>query len=149
MAIRAHCRIIPQELDSKIQGAVNIYTIHYWQMMRHEFDHAGEVETSLLLAISPELVRMDRAMPNSKKLVKVKGAYNSIANAPRSISQDNWEWCLGRSKEGYCFKRRELDKRDHTQCDQDDNRVLLIYENHIAGDQYEKRSSKDSVAESL
>ena len=73
---------IPQELDSKIMGAVNIYTIHYWQMMRREFDHAGEVETSLVLAIAPELVRMDRAMPNSKKLSKSKAAYNSIANAP-------------------------------------------------------------------
>ena len=73
---------IAQELDNKINDDVNIHTIHYWQMMRREFDHAGEVETSLVLAIAPELVRMDRAKPNSKKLSKSKAAYVSITNAP-------------------------------------------------------------------
>jgi len=73
---------IPQELNSRIGNDVNIHTIHYWQMMTSEFDHAGEVETSLVLAISPELVRMDRARPTSKKLSKSKFAYTSITNAP-------------------------------------------------------------------
>jgi creatinine amidohydrolase len=76
---------ISQELHNKIPRDVNIHTIHYWQMMMREFDHAGEVETSLVLAIAPELVRMDRAMPNSKKLSKSKAAYNSIINAPGSF----------------------------------------------------------------
>src|SRR5919198_1496156 len=76
---------ISQELHNKIPRYVNIHTIHYWQMMRREFDHAGEVETSLVLAIAPELVRMDRAMPNSKKLSKSKAAYSSISNAPGSF----------------------------------------------------------------
>jgi creatinine amidohydrolase len=76
---------ISQELHSKIRRHVNIHTIHYWQMMRREFDHAGEVETSLILAIAPELVHMDRAMPNSKKLLKSKAAYSSITNAPGSF----------------------------------------------------------------
>jgi creatinine amidohydrolase len=76
---------ISQELDSKIPRHVNIHTIHYWQMMRREFDHAGEVETSLILSIAPELVRMDRAMPNSKKLLKSKAAYSSMTNAPGSF----------------------------------------------------------------
>jgi len=73
---------IPQELNSRIGNDVNIHTIHYWQMMTSEFDHAGEVETSLVLAISPELVRMERARPSSKKLSKSKFAYTSITNAP-------------------------------------------------------------------
>jgi creatinine amidohydrolase len=73
---------IPQELDNRIYSDVNIHAIHYWQMMRSEFDHAGEVETSLILAISPELVRMDRAKPSSKKLSKSKFAYTCITNAP-------------------------------------------------------------------
>jgi creatinine amidohydrolase len=76
---------IPHELYSEIPRHVNIHTIHYWQMTRHEFDHAGEVETSLVLAIAPELVRMERAMPNSKKLSKSKAAYSSITNAPGSF----------------------------------------------------------------
>jgi creatinine amidohydrolase len=35
------------------------YFINYWQMLDKSFDHAGEVETSLMLFICPELVRLD------------------------------------------------------------------------------------------
>lgn len=76
---------IPQEIQSKIPSHVNIHTLNYWQMMTPEFDHAGEVETSLVLAIAPELVHMDRAMPNSKDLSKSKAAYSSLTNAPGSF----------------------------------------------------------------
>jgi creatinine amidohydrolase len=76
---------IPQEIQSKIPSYVNIHILHYWQMITPEFDHAGEVETSLVLAIAPELVHMDRAMPNSKDLSKSRAAYNSLTNAPGSF----------------------------------------------------------------
>ena len=76
---------ITQELHGKLPRDVKVYTLHYWQMMDSEFDHAGEVETSLVLAIAPNLVRMDRALPNSKKLSKSKVAYSSITNAPGSF----------------------------------------------------------------
>src|SRR5919107_4629464 len=35
------------------------YFINYWQMLNKSFDHGGEVETSLMMSICPELVRMD------------------------------------------------------------------------------------------
>jgi creatinine amidohydrolase len=35
------------------------YYINYWQTLDRNFDHAGEVETSLMLVIDPDLVRMD------------------------------------------------------------------------------------------
>jgi creatinine amidohydrolase len=76
---------IAQELHGKLPKDVRVHTIHYWHMMKSEFDHAGEVETSLVLAIAPELVRMDLAVPNSKKLSKSKAAYSSITNAPGSF----------------------------------------------------------------
>ena len=76
---------IAQELHGKLAKDVHVHTIHYWHMMKSEFDHAGEVETSLVLAIAPELVRMDLAVPNSKKLSKSKAAYSSITNAPGSF----------------------------------------------------------------
>jgi len=76
---------IAQELQGKLPKGVGVHTIHYWQIMKNEFDHAGEVETSLVLAIAPELVRMDMAMPNSKNLSKSKAAYSSITNAPGSF----------------------------------------------------------------
>src|SRR5919112_1286505 len=37
----------------------SFYFINYWQMLDKSFDHAGEVETSLMLFICPELVRLD------------------------------------------------------------------------------------------
>jgi creatinine amidohydrolase len=76
---------IAQELHGRLPEGVRVHTIHYWQMMKAEFDHAGEVETSLVLAIAPELVRMDLATPNSKKLSKSKAAYSTITNAPASF----------------------------------------------------------------
>jgi creatinine amidohydrolase len=76
---------IAQELHGRLPKDVRVHTIHYWHMMKSEFDHAGEVETSLVLAIAPELVRMDLAVPNSKKLSKSKAAYSSITNAPGSF----------------------------------------------------------------
>ena len=77
---------IPQETKSKIPTIdVNIHTMHYWQMMKPDFDHAGEVETSLVLAIAPELVHMDRARPNSRSLTKSRAAYISLTNGPGSF----------------------------------------------------------------
>ncbi len=76
---------IAQDLLGRLPGNVRVHTINYWHMMKSEFDHAGEVETSLVLAIAPELVRMDRAVPNSKKLSKSKAAYISITNVPGSF----------------------------------------------------------------
>jgi creatinine amidohydrolase len=78
---------ISQEIQSKISTTdVNIHVLHYWQMMKkQDFDHAGEVETSLVLAIAPELVHMERARPNSKSISKSRAAYNSLTNAPGSF----------------------------------------------------------------
>jgi creatinine amidohydrolase len=77
---------IPQEVQSKVPARhVKIHTMNYWQMMTQDFDHAGEVETSLVLAIAPELVRMDRAMPNAKNLSKSRAAYRSLTNVPGSF----------------------------------------------------------------
>jgi creatinine amidohydrolase len=77
---------ISQELVNNDKSkTINVNTIHYWQMLKKEFDHAGEVETSLMLAIAPELVRMDKAVPNTRSLTKSKAAYNSITNSPGSF----------------------------------------------------------------
>jgi creatinine amidohydrolase len=83
---RGAIQYIPQEIQSKTPTMdVNIHILHYWEMMKPDFDHAGEVETSLVLAISPELVHMDRARPNSKSLSKSRAAYSSLTNAPGSF----------------------------------------------------------------
>jgi creatinine amidohydrolase len=76
---------IGQNLYGKVPNDTKLYTINYWYLMQSDFDHAGIVETSLVLAIAPDLVRMEKAKPNSKKLSKSKVAYSSIANNPGSF----------------------------------------------------------------
>jgi creatinine amidohydrolase len=76
---------ISQNLYGKIPENIRIFPINYWHMMQHKFDHAGEVETSLVLAIAPELVKMDKAEPNTKKIFDSKIAYSSITNNPGSF----------------------------------------------------------------
>jgi creatinine amidohydrolase len=73
------------ELSDRVPKDVQVYTIHYWHVLDHEFDHAGEVETSLVLAIAPELVKMEYAEPSAKKLSKSKVAYGAMTNLPGSF----------------------------------------------------------------
>ena len=49
-------RIIRKKLKNKLR--INVFS--YWHFMKHEFDHAGFVETSLMLAISKK-VKMTKA----------------------------------------------------------------------------------------
>jgi creatinine amidohydrolase len=76
---------ISQNLDARIRAKISIFVINYWNVMHRELDHAGEVETSLVLAISPQLVRMDKAEPNSRRLSKSKVAYSTITTTPGSF----------------------------------------------------------------
>jgi len=53
-----------ENLNKKINGLskkkIKVFVFSYWHFMKHEFDHAGFVETSLMLAISKK-VKMNRA----------------------------------------------------------------------------------------
>ena len=76
---------IAQNLYGKIPNDISIHSINYWHLMQSELDHAGDTETSLVLAIAPELVRMERAKANYNNLSKSKVAYSSMTNAPGSF----------------------------------------------------------------
>lgn len=76
---------ISQNLDAKIPANIDVFVINYWNVMNRELDHAGEIETSLVLAISPELVRMKKAVPNSRRLTKSRIAYSTITTRPGSF----------------------------------------------------------------
>jgi creatinine amidohydrolase len=76
---------IRRMMPTNVATHAAIHTLHYWQMMSAEFDHAGEIETSLVLAIAPKLVHMRRARPNTKILSKSRAAYSSLTNAPGSF----------------------------------------------------------------
>ncbi|VFJ14671.1 creatininase family protein [Candidatus Nitrosocosmicus franklandus] len=63
------------------------YFINYWQMIDQKFDHAGEIETSLMLAINPELVKMDVSrqgfdITNEKDKDLYKMGLNMSINSP-------------------------------------------------------------------
>ena len=47
-------------IDSVIAGVKKVSKLSYWHFMKHKFDHAGFVETSLMLAISNK-VKMKKA----------------------------------------------------------------------------------------
>ncbi len=41
-----------KNFDKKLKSNIKVFTFSYWHYMKRDFDHAGFVETSLLLAIS-------------------------------------------------------------------------------------------------
>lgn len=94
---------VAKKLRGKMPAGIRAHTLHYWRMMKGEFDHAGEVETSLVLAIAPELVRMDRAEPNSKKLPK---AYD--ASAPGSFPKITGNGVWGDPRKATAAKGEKL-----------------------------------------
>lgn len=98
---------IPQELVGRVPKDVHVYTIHYWHLLDHEFDHAGEVETSLVLAIAPELVRMNVATPNSKRLSKSKVAYGAMTNMPGSFPRITGNGVWGDPRKASAAKGKE------------------------------------------
>jgi creatinine amidohydrolase len=98
---------VSQELVGRVPKDLHVYTIHYWHLLDHEFDHAGEVETSLVLAIAPELVRMDAAVPNSKRLSKSKVAYGAMTNLPGSFPQITGNGVWGDPRKASEAKGRE------------------------------------------
>ena len=52
---------IPQKVSSLTRGKVKVFVFSYWHFMKRDFDHAGFVETSLMLAISKK-VKMKKAV---------------------------------------------------------------------------------------
>ena len=99
---------VAQDVYLKLSKEIAIYAINYWQLMQTQFDHAGEVETSLLLAIAPQLVKMDRAKPNSKRLSKSRVAYSSITNIPGSFPKLTGNGVWGDPRNATAKKGRNL-----------------------------------------
>jgi creatinine amidohydrolase len=99
---------IGQDVIKKMPRDVKIFSLNYWQLMRSEFDHAGEVETSLVLALSPELVKMERAKANKKNLSKSKAAYSVITNNPGSFPKITGNGVWGNPRNATVKKGRKL-----------------------------------------
>jgi creatinine amidohydrolase len=70
---------ISQNVSNRIPSDTRLNFINYWNLMK-DFDHAGEIETSLLLAINPKLVKMKMARANTKEIDGSKVAYTSLTS---------------------------------------------------------------------
>jgi creatinine amidohydrolase len=58
---------IMHDLYRMVEEDVHAYGINYWHLLKNEFDHGGEVETSIMLAIEPTLVRMKNGLSKYDK----------------------------------------------------------------------------------
>lgn len=63
---------IAQAIYDKVPKGILIYSLSYWMVLDDEMGHADINETSLMLAIRPELVNMKSAKTGSLKLHKIK-----------------------------------------------------------------------------
>lgn len=86
-----------ENLSECLKKDKGINFINYWHLME-KFDHAGEIETSIILAIKPDLVKLDRVTPEPAKYFdmdtvengiktskELKVAYSSVMNVPGSF----------------------------------------------------------------
>jgi creatinine amidohydrolase len=61
------------------------FSLNYWNMADMEFDHGGETETSIMLAINDRAVQMNKARPGAIKQSKLKRTYQTFTNNPCSF----------------------------------------------------------------
>lgn len=88
-----------------VKGA-SVHVIHYWRQMKQELGHAGDTETSLVLAIAPKLVDMKKAVPGAKE--PTKEAYAKIAGKPGSFVKVTGNGVWGDPRRASAKKGRQL-----------------------------------------
>jgi creatinine amidohydrolase len=74
-----------QSLKGRVPAGTSVHVLHYWRAIDAPLGHAGDTETSLVLAIAPELVDMKKALPGAKKLEKSKAAHSGMSDTPGSF----------------------------------------------------------------
>jgi creatinine amidohydrolase len=99
---------VSQNTFEKMPPDSAVHIINYWSFMNEKFDHAGEVETSILLAIKPTLVRIDKAKASSKILTKSKEAYRSMTCRPGSFPELTGNGVWGDPRLASAEKGKEL-----------------------------------------
>jgi creatinine amidohydrolase len=78
---------ISHSVERSMLQKSNIYSINYWQLLDRDFDHAGFVETSLMLAIRPDLVNMTKASKGSVARTILPAVTSSFLNTPSSFTK--------------------------------------------------------------
>ena len=75
---------IHQNIKEKLKNDTMVNFVNYWHLIDN-FDHAGEIETSLVLAIDEKIVSMKKAKRNTNKIPTSKVLSSSITNIPGSF----------------------------------------------------------------
>jgi creatinine amidohydrolase len=99
---------VSQNTIERMSADSAVHIINYWSLMNERFDHAGEVETSILLAIKPTLVKMDKAEASGKILMKSREAYRSMTCRPGSFPELTGNGVWGDPKLASAEKGRKL-----------------------------------------
>ena len=98
---------ISQNVSDKIPSDAKINFINYWSLMEN-FDHAGEIETSLVLAINTKLVKMKMARANTKEITGSRIAYTSLTSNPGSFPKITGNGVWGDPTKASLIKGRSL-----------------------------------------
>ena len=94
MVIWEYLQYIPQIVESN-NPKMNVFGINYWHLIEREFDHGGFVETSLMLAIEPELVQMQKAKRGYLNKKRLNATYTTFLSNPRHLrSQEMVFWAI-------------------------------------------------------
>ena len=75
---------IPQIVERN-NPKMNVFGINYWHLIEREFDHGGFVETSLMLAIEPELVQMQNAKRGHLNKKRLNSTYTTFLSNTSSF----------------------------------------------------------------
>ena len=75
---------VPQKVASRSPN-LSVFGINYWNLIEREFDHAGFAETSLMLAINPQLVQMHKAKRGYSDTKRLHATYSTFLNNPSSF----------------------------------------------------------------
>ncbi len=87
---------IPQKIKKLTKGRIKVFVFSYWHFMKRDFDHAGFVETSLMLAVSKN-VKMKMAEKgfttdglslNEKSLISKKASKSFTSVAKNGVWGD-------------------------------------------------------------
>jgi len=75
---------VPQKVE-RINPKIKVFGINYWQLIERDFDHGGFVETSLMLAIAPKLVQMQKAKSGYLNKKMLHSTYSSFLSNTASF----------------------------------------------------------------
>lgn len=97
-----------RKIKGRIPAGTLVHVLHYWRAMGSPLGHAGDTETSLVLAIAPDLVDMKKARPGAKKREMSKAEHSVLAGAPGSFVKATGNGVWGDPRNASAEKGRRL-----------------------------------------